>query len=81
VHAGYPDSQGRDTGETAPLRRIGARFAHSFEGARAEAACGQGNDAREVAKRNGTVTNSDWIAGMMGALAIAALLWVAVAFA
>ncbi len=28
-----------------------------------------------------SVTNLDWITGMMGALAIAAVLWVAVAFA
>jgi hypothetical protein len=33
------------------------------------------------AKRKAPVTNLDWIAGMMSALAIAALFWAAVAFA
>jgi hypothetical protein len=39
------------------------------------------NDGYQVGQRKTSVTNADWIAGMMSALAIAALLWVAVAFA
>jgi hypothetical protein len=35
----------------------------------------------EARYRETPVTNVDWIAGLMSALAIAALLWVAVAFA
>jgi hypothetical protein len=34
-----------------------------------------------VSMKESQVTNLDWIAGMMSALAIAALLWAAVAFA
>ncbi|HVN27481.1 MAG TPA: hypothetical protein VMT64_03300 [Candidatus Binataceae bacterium] len=36
---------------------------------------------RRNTKGRRSVTNFDWIAGFMSALAIAALLWVAVAFA
>jgi hypothetical protein len=35
----------------------------------------------DIEEGESAVTNLDWLAGMMGALAIAVLLWAAIAFA
>ncbi len=76
------DGTGRFPGGSRRIHRVGPPFAEA-----SDAQTSGGAIVRTTANREAwnegvePVTNSDWIAGMMSALLIAAVLWAAIAFA
>jgi hypothetical protein len=76
------DGTGRRPGENHRIRQVGPPFAQVSDAQNAGGAIIPTIASRQIEnERVARVTNSDWIAGMMSALLIAAVLWAAIAFA